>query len=517
MNKKIYKYEDIKEEILKAVDLISDPIKQTLSPKGNNVLYEDDKGEQFVTNDGVTIAKNISVKNPIHNAVIEVIKQPSLQVNRAVGDGTSTNILLSQVLIKEGSKLIDDGMNRMQLKEELVNMGEVLKKRLKKYTKNINTPEDIHKLAKISANNDEEIAKNVSRVIEVAGTDGMVFLEHNVNPETELIEDTGFNIDSGLLPELANNGFSTRYDNVPVLVTDKRIYYKQEAETILKVAIKAGWRNVVIIARDFIGESINYFIANHGQTINILLVKEPECTEKDNTAMRDLATYLGGNLITEKKGKLVDNLDASDFVFAKKVVSNPLKTVVVTNKPDNKELGELIGGIRKELKKDTKDKELRKRLARLTKGSVTVKVGGHTPIETQEKLFRYEDAVNATRSAIEHGYTVGGGLSLYACYNEKDHTTMRGVARKLCEASIRQIAINCGKHEQTVLDKTETKKYIGYNAKTDKFEDLLEAGVIDPYKVTEMAIDNSISIATHLLTSGYLIINDIEEDEQKRK
>jgi chaperonin GroEL len=167
------------------------------------------------------------------------------------------------------------------------------------------------------------------------------------------------------------------------------------------------------------------------------------------------------------------------------------------------------------MKKDGDNKKLQKRLASLTNGIATIKVGGRTPIETQERLFRYEDAVNATRSAIKDGYLVGGGMALYSCYDENDYDIMRQVAKKVCEASVRQIAINSGKHEDTVLENTDTKKGIGYNAKTDVYEDLLKAGVIDPYKVTEMAIDNSISIAVHLLTSGYFIINKIENDKKE--
>lgn len=519
MNKLIYKFEDIQKEIKEAVGILADPVRQTLSPRGSNVLYEDDRGDQYVTNDGVTIAKSIQVSNPIHNAIIEVIKQPALQTNSIAGDGTTTSILLSRVLILEGLKKIEEGMNRMVLKDRLEEMGAKIKANLKKKVIKIHSPKDIFKIAKISANNDEVIAKDVSRIIEVAGQDGMVFLEPHHKKETELIEDTGFNIDSPLMKDLAlGKAFSVNYENIPVLITDKRLYYKQEAETILRVAVENGWKSVAIVARDFLDKAQNYFIGNHVQgVINVILIRDPLCSEKDNSSLADLATYLGGKLITEKHGSLVDKVKTSDFIVAKKIVSNPLKTVIVTAKADNKDLKERIKFIKEELDKSKKDRVLEKRLAALTNGTVTVKVGGHTPLEIQERLFRYEDAINASRAAMKDGYLIGGGLALLGSYKEEEHTSLNELAKKFCESSVRQIAENCGKHIDSVVEQTNADKNIGYNAKLDKFENLLNAGIIDPYKVTEMAIDNSISVASYLLTSGYLIVNDIENDKETNK
>jgi chaperonin GroEL len=513
MNKKVYKFEDIQDKIIKAVDTIADPVIQTLSPKGSNVLYEDAKGNQYVTNDGVTIAKNINVKDPVENAIIEVIKQPALQTNSIAGDGTTTTILLSKVLIKEGLKAIAEGMNRMVLKQYLEEMSDKIKANLKKLSVKIHDKKDIFRIAKISANNDEVIAKDVQRIIEVAGEEGMVFLEPHHKVDTELIEDTGFTVDCPLNEGLTlGRSFTANYQNIPVLITDKRLYYKEEAETILKVALEAGWKSVAIVARDFIGKTENFFIANHRQgVINVLLVKDPQATEKDTTSLNDLAAYLGGEVVTEKTGSLVNRVKPTQFVFAKKIVSNPMKTVIVTDSPGNKKLKELVATLKDEVEKVKENKKIKSRLANLTNGTVTVKVGGRTPLEVQERLFRYEDAVNAARAAVKDGYLVGGGLALYKSFKPEEHKNIPGIAKRFCEASIRQIAKNCGKHEEAVLENVVADKNIGYNAKTNQFEDLLTGGVIDPYKVTEMAIDNSVSIATHLLSSGYLIVNDIED------
>jgi chaperonin GroEL len=518
MNKLILKFEDVKDEIKKAVSMIADPVIQTLGPMGGNVLYEDSNGDQFTSNDGVTIARHIIVDDPVSNAVIEIIKQPALQANNHVGDGTTTSILLSKVLINEGMKFLDEGMNRMVLKGHLELMGEKIKERLKEKVIKVEGEEDILRIAKISANNDDVIAKDVARVIEVVGEDGMVFIEPYYKAKTELIEDTGFNLNCPLMPELANGqSFSVVYEDIPTLVTDKRIYYKEEAETILKTALNAGWDKVCVVARDFIGLAPNYFVANHSKgVIKVLLVKDPNCTETNNSTMVDLASYLGTKVYSEKTGKLVDNLKPTDFVFAKKIVANQAKTILVTANPDNQDLKARIEVLREELEKDKDNKEFKHRLSTLTTGTVTIKVGGRTPIEVQERIFRYEDAVNACRAAIKDGYLVGGGLSLLSSFVPEDHSdTMRNTAKRLCQASVRQLATNCGKHEETILESLDISKGMGYNAKTDKIENLLEAGVIDPYRVTEIAVDNAVSITIHLLTSAYLIIHKLEKKDDK--
>lgn len=512
MNKLIFKFEDIKDKLKEAVNIIADPIRQTLSPMGSNVLYEDARGDQYVTNDGVTIAKSINVKDPIHNAIIEVIKQPALQTNHTVGDGTTTSILLSQVLIMESLKLLDEGMNRMKLKQNLENMGEKIKARLKTKAKKVVKPADVFQVAKISANNDDVIAKDVVRVVEVAGPDGMVFIEPHHKIKTELIEEVGFNVDSPLNPALGGTGFSVIYDNIPTLITDKNLYYREEAETILKTVLKSGWDKVAIVAKDFTGKALPYFVSNHENGIvKVLLIKDPSITATDSSSASDLATYLGGTLFTDKQGKIVDKLTPKDFVMAKKIISNRAKTLILTANKDNDNLKALVENMKAEIEKSKDDKELKKRLSAITTGMVTVKVGGRTPIEVQERMFRYEDSVNAARAAIKDGYLVGGGLSLLDSFKDVDHGVMKNVARRFCESSVRQIAENCGKHIPSILEQTIPKEYWGYNAKTDKFCNLLEAGVLDPYKVTEMAVDNSISIAIHLLTSGYFILNDIED------
>ena len=485
---------------------------QTLSPLGGNTLYEDANGGIFVTNDGVTIAKQVSSDDPIEDAVIRVIKYGALNTNRVAGDGTTTTILLTSVLIREGMKLLDDGMNVMQLKKSLENFGRRTVSALSPIS--VTTDEDILNIAMISAGGDEQIASNVLEVVKTAGDSGMVFINAATSDDTELIQDTGYVINSGMLvPELANDGsMKAGYEDVHVLVTDKRLYYEEECKAILSSAIKAGIKNLVIVARDFIGKAPNFLIANHTQGyINLLLVKHPDAKENDSTPLSDLATYLGGNLVTEKQGKLVNGLTTDDFIVAKKVYATADKTVLSTHNSVSPKLVTLVEELQIEKDKDKENEKVSRRLAVLTTGTVTVKVAGKTPIETQEKIFRYEDAINATRAAMKYGYLAGGGLALLQATNkEKD-----AIFKKFGQASVRQIAENCGKSGDYLL--SVSKGSYGYNAKTDKEEDLIKAGVIDPYQVTKMAIENSISIAIALLTSRFIIVTEKENESNSNK
>lgn len=514
-NKQVHRYEDIRNDILKAVDTICNPIKQTMSPKGRNVIFQADNGDFYSTNDGATIAKNISVKNPIQNAIIEIIKSASLRTNSEVGDGTSTTVSLSEILIKEAFKLVDGGMNPMDVKKEFEKFAKIITENLRANAIRVKNDRDLENIARISANNDEEVAKNIVNTVKVAGLDGMIFIEPNNKPETEIIEDTGFIIESGMFaPEFRNNPsrFVSSMLNPVVFITDKRLYYAEEAETILTTALLAGHKNIVIIARDFIGQAPNIFIANHGKDCNILLIKDNLATDKNAESLEDLAAFLGGKVIAEKRGSLVNNITIDDFCVAAKIYSDARKTVISTAKPDNKSVKARIKAIRSEIDRDKDDKPLKKRLASLTNGMVTIKVGAHTQIQLNEKIYRYEDAVNAVRAAMRDGYLVGGGNALYRAYNPSQHPSeFHSIYSKFCQGNIKQIAINCGKHPESIIEKV--KGNVGYNAATDKIEDLLKAGVVDPLKVTENALNNAVSIVGEIISSEFIIVNEIEENE----
>lgn len=522
MHNQVHKYSEIRPEIIKAVNIICDPIRGTMGPKGLNVIFERRDGVHS-TNDGATIARGISVKNPIHSAIIEIIRSASLQTNSKVGDGTSTTALLSQVLIFEAFKLIDAGYNPTEVKKEYESFAKMLVEKLEKQVIKVKGDDDLLRIATISANNDEEIAKDVVNTVKVAGLDGMVFIEPHprADAKTEIVEDSGFIVNSGLFsPELRNSKTSMVSTMMKplVFITDKRLYYPEEAETIMKVALMNGHKNLVVVARDFIGQAPNVFITNHAKgVINLILVKDPNVTENNNETLEDLAIYLGGTVVSDKVGRLVDNIDITNFCVAEKVYSDHQKTILATANPDNPDLAKRIKLIRSELKK-ADNEELKKRLASLTNGMVTIKVGALSPIELHEKIYRYEDAVNAVRAAVRDGYLVGGGIALKNAFRALQgvpDSMIKNAFKKVCEANIRQIAENCGKHPDTIIEQIEAKggKNVGYDALRDMVVDLLDAGVIDPYKVTETAIKSSVSVANQIITTNYLIVQNDEEEE----
>lgn len=522
MYKKIYKFEEARQKIESAIDAIADPVRHTLSPKGSNVIFEDDKLAQHVTNDGATIAKNIALKDDLQNQIVSVVRSAALKTNNDAGDGTTTTTMFIQSLVKSGFRLIDQGWNRMQLKSELEKSCSSIVKRISEQKIDVKSNNDIYNIARISGNNDDEIAHNMVRVMEVAGNNGMIFLQPSLNGETEIVEDTGFNIESGIYsPELLEDGsFTKSQEDVYVLVTDKLIYYPEEAETIIRTALDNNYKKICIVAKSFKGKSLPLFVTNHQRgVIDIMLVAHPEVTDTDNTAVSDLAAYLGGKLVTEKAGSLVNNLSAADFTLARRVYSNPQKTVITSIDGKIKTKESRIKFIKDELKKEPDNEKLKKRLASLTNGTVTIKIGGTTPLEVNERIYRYEDAINATRAAMLNGYLVGGGIATLRAFNPKDHNEdLVPMIKKLCECSIRQIAENCGKYPDDMITRilNDKNKTFGYNAKLDTFEDLLKAGVIDPYKVTEGAIKNAFSVANVILTSQYFIVNDVEDLNKKK-
>lgn len=535
-SKQVAHYAKIQDKIASAIDKINDPIRQTLSPRGSNVIYEDNKGAYHVTNDGATIIKNLTFKDPYENGILDIVKHASLKTNNEAGDGTSTTVILSSLFIKEGLRLVGGGRNAMDVKHAFDDFATQMVESLKKSANKIKNDKDLFYIANVSASGEREIADNVVKTIKIAGEDGMVFIEPSNTTESEIIEDTGFNIKAGMfLPELRNNerNLNATYLDIPVLITDKRLYYAQEAETILNTCLKNGYKEVVIVAKDFIGEALPLFVTNHTRgSIRVLLIKEPSVDKNNGIVLEDLAIYLGGTVVSDKNGSLVDKLTMDDFVLAKRVLADGQKTIISRDKNEkNAALVSRISALKKEVKKfGTEEKQelfdLKERLASLTNGMVTIRVGGNTAVEVNEKIFRYEDAINATRMAIRHGYIVGGGLGMFQAFRDCDFPTkdreMFDIFRKIAEANIRQIATNCGISPDLVIDnvlampRNYDNLVIGYNASSQQYDNLLECGVIEPLRVAEMAIRNAASVAGMIVSSGYYIVNEEEDGESKK-
>jgi len=504
--KEIKSYEEIKDRIVNGINSIADPVKSTITPKGSNVIIQAENGVTSVTNDGATIAKYISVDDPISQSVIDIIKHSALQTNDMVGDGTSTSILLSQVLIINGFTLIEDGWNGMKLSRELESAGSKIIDTIKTMGNKIRNDKDIKYIADVSANNDAQISNIITKSIKYAGDDGIIMLDENNNEKTVIENENGFLLASGLFSQYLSTfkgKISAHYKNVKVLVTDKRIYDEKEALAIMEELIKNGHNDLVIVAKDFIGNAPNVFITNHQQRkFNVLLVKS-----SDPDTLEDLAIYLGTQVVSDKKGKLTLNININDFGTATRVISDMNRTLFLSK--DNIKRKLWIEDIKEQLKKNDKNKELKNRLSRMTSGTVNIKVGASTPIELREKLYRYEDAISAVRVAQKEGYVEGGGISIYKAF---DKTNLKGynkdivdLLKRVCETPLKQIAINCGIKIEELLD--NVNKGRGYNAISEKFENLTKAGIIEPVSVVSLSFKHALSVAKMVLSSKYFIIN----------
>lgn len=512
MNKTISRASDVSEKVAAAVEKITGPVIETIGPLGKNVLYESDKGNFELTNDGITIARSIALEDPIENAIAEIIKTGALRTNQEAGDGTSTTILFTRELIKKTVELQAGGMSHRAITELFDKVLGKLFARLGKLKKVIKDNGTKLEIATISANNDKVIAETVLDAINTAGLEGMIYLEFSQNEKTSLEKQVGFRITPGMAYQNLYTDVAKpviAYADMPVIILDKKLYYAEEAEHILRVAMEAGHKYVLVVAKDFIGDAPNTFIANHVRgTIGVALAKLD-----DDVGLEDLAIYISGSVVSEAGGRRVDSVTKGDFVTAAKVTLDPTK-VLLMNVKDSIELKMRVKGIKDELEKDKDNPKLKARLASLTNGIVTIKVGGNTQTEAREKVYRFEDSINAVRAGMKDGYLIGGGLSLYHSYDPSDYTNddEMSVAKLLAEASISRIA----KNAQIRLDWSKVKKNIGLNALTGEYQDLLKAGVVEPYKVTEMALKNAASVATTITSIGHYILNEIKDDKETK-
>lgn len=494
------------ELIRRAVNRIAEPVIQTLTPLGNNVLFEKDF-QSVITNDGATIAKLIDSEDTTEDAIIQMVKYGSLATNQIAGDGTSTTILLTKKLVDIGLDQIAAGTKPMVLKKMYSDMKDSIIKESESLKKDV-SEDDYHNIALISSGGDEEVAKNVVSIIETAGLDGMVFLNESKNQKTKITKDSGYNLEQPMFDPVMSNVGPGRadYKEPHVFITDKKLYHLEEAKEILETAYRSGVKNLVIVARDFLGESPSFIIANHMDEkvpLNILMIKYPT-PDNDFTSLHDLATYLGANLVSEKMGNLKGKLTADHYCLANRVYSAGPKTIFVTENKVNPELTFLVEEVRKKKEDNPEDTQSAKRLACLTSGTVNLEVGAPTGPELRELIYRYEDAINATRAAIRSGYVVGGGLTLFNATRNLD-----SLSQEFGTASVKQIAENCGiRFDESIYGGTR-----GYNAKTGETSDLREDGVIEPYDVFKYSVINAFSIASAILTSGYFITNKREDND----
>jgi len=527
MAKQILFNEEAREKIKSGVDQLVNTVKTTLGPKGRNVVLDRGFGSPLVTKDGVTVAKEIELEDKFENIGAELVKEVASKTNDVAGDGTTTATVLAQAIYAEGVKNVVAGANPMVLKKGLDKGVEAVVKEL---TQNLSKPisgDDIEKVASISAN-DADIGKIIAEAITDVGENGVITVEESQSfgIEKEVVD--GMRFDKGYLsPYMITNAerMEAEYDDIRILITDKKISSIQDILPLLEKLAQTGKKELMILAEDVDGEALATLVVNKLRgTFSALAVKAPGFGDRRKEMLKDIAVLTGGKLVSEEVGMKLEDAQIEDLGRARKVVATKEDTTLVDGAGDDTAIKDRIEQIKRELEASDSDfdkEKLQERLAKLSGGVGVIKVGAATETEMKEKKQRIEDALAATKAAVEEGIVVGGGVALLRAGKgldalsglEGDEAVGVHILRKALEAPLRQIAKNAGKDGAVVAAEVQKGEGgYGYNARDDKYEDLVSAGVIDPTKVTRSALENAVSIASLLLTTE-AIVTDIPKKE----
>ncbi len=521
------KYGDEARKALKdGIDALTDAVKVTLGPKGRPVALDKKFGPPSVINDGVTIAKEIDLPDPFENMGAQLVKEASSKTNDKCGDGTTTATVLAQAIVTEGFKNITAGADAMSLKRGIEKAVDAIVTELKKMATPITTKEQVAQVATISAA-DAQIGNLIAEVMEKVGKDGVITVEESkgLQFETDYVE--GMQFDRGYIsPYFITNAeqMKTEIEDPYILITDKKISAVSELLPILEKILQVS-KNLVIIAEDVDGEALATLVVNKLRgTLNVLAVKAPGFGDRRKAMLEDIAMLTGGKVISEEIGRKLDSAAVADLGRARKVVADKDNTTIVEGKGSDDAIKARIKQIKAQIEETTSDydkEKLQERLAKLAGGVAVIKVGAATEVELKEKKHRVEDALSATRAAVEEGILPGGGVAILNTTPTLDKVKVEGdektgveIIKKSIEEPLRWIAINAGKEGSVVVDKVKhSKKGTGYDALNDEYVDMVSKGIIDPLKVTRTALENASSIATMILTTESLVC-DIPEKEK---
>jgi len=530
--KEIIFSDDARKRLEKGVNLVADTVKVTLGPRGRNVVLEKKWGSPTITNDGVTIAKEIELEDPYENMGAQLVKEVASKTNDVAGDGTTTATLLAQSMVREGLRNVTAGANPMSLKRGIMKAAKHVVDDLKKQAISIRDDKKaIANVATISGNNDPEIGDHIASAMEKVGKDGVITVEDSKTAETriELVE--GMQFDRGYLSPY----FVTDKENMVVdledpyiLLWEKKITAVADIIPLLEKIAKGG-KPLLIICEDVEGEALATLVVNQLRgTLNACAVKSPGYGDRRKAMMEDIATITGGTFFTEDLGVKLESIDLKDLGRAKKVKIDKENTTVIEGKGAKDAIKGRIQQIRNEIEKTTSDwdkEKLSERLAKLAGGVAVLKVGASTETELKEKKHRYEDALEATRAAVEEGIVVGGGVALLRAADvidkakdivETDEKIGAVIVRRALQEPCRMIVNNAGQEGGIVVERILSKKdkHYGYNASSQEYEDLVKSGIIDPVKVTRSALQNAASIASMLLTTEALVAEKPEEEKK---
>ena len=537
MAKQIIFDEKARLALKRGVDQLANAVKVTLGPKGRNVVIAKSYGSPVITKDGVTVAKEIELEDKFENVGAELIKEVASKTNDTAGDGTTTATVLAQAIINVGLKLVAAGVNPIEIRKGIEKRVSEIVSELKKMSKSISTKEEIAQVASISAN-DEEIGNIIAEAMESVGKEGVITVEEgqSFGIEKEVVE--GMQFDKGYIsPYMISNQDTMKAEMAEpyILITDKKISAIQEILPLLEKVIQAGKKDLVVIAEDIDGEALTTFVLNKLRgTFNVLGVKAPGFGDRRKALLEDIAVLTGGKVISEEVGLKLDKAEVGDLGQARKVVASKDNTTIVDGKGKEKDIKARIEAIKKEkeLSDSDFDKEkLQERLAKLGGGVAVIKVGAATETEMKEKKYRIEDALNATKAAIEEGVVPGGGLALaVAGYGlnfvnfekELKDTNNISVGEKIINQAILEpikiIASNAGVDGslilQKIIEENKTSKVVkGYDAANGEFVDMIKAGIVDPTKVVRLALENAASAAMMFLTTEAVITDKPEKKE----
>ena len=523
MAKQIIYGEDARRALKKGVDILADTVKITLGPKGRNVVLDKKFGPPSVISDGVTIAKDIELKDPYENMGAQLAKEAASKTNDVAGDGTTTATVLAQAMVAEGFKNVAAGANPMSLKRGVEKAVAALVAELKKRAIPITSKEQIEQVATISAA-DPEIGKMIADVMDKVGKDGVITVEESKGIQYEIEYVEGMKFDRGYIsPYFVTNAerMEAVLDDPYILITDKKISAVADILPALEKILQVS-KNVVIVAEDVDGEALATLVVNKLRgTVNCLSIKAPGFGDRRKAMLEDMAILTGGQVISEEIGRKLDSVTVKDLGRARKVVSDKDNTTFIEGKGSDEAIKARIKQIKAQIEETTSDfdrEKLQERLAKLAGGVAVVKVGAATEVELKEKKNRMEDALSATRAAVEEGILPGGGVAIINASPildtlklEGDEFTAISIVKKAIEEPLRWIAINAGQEGSVVVDMVKKSPVgVGYDAAKNEYGDMVQKGIIDPAKVTRAALQNATSIATMILTTEALVC-DIPE------
>lgn len=526
MAKDLFYGEESRRKLLAGVDKLADTVKITLGPKGRNVLIEKSYGSPLITNDGVSIAKEVELEDQVENMGAQLVKEVATKTNDVAGDGTTTATLLTQAIIREGFKNVTAGANPMVLKRGIDGAVEAAVDYLKNSAKKVDDKESIAQVASVSAG-DQEIGRLISEAMDKVGKDGVITVEESKSLGTTLDVVEGMQFDRGYLsPYMAANSekMEAVLDHPYILLTDKKISNIQEIVPLLEDIMKSGSK-LLIVADDVEGEALATLVVNKLRgTLDVVAVKAPGFGDRRKAMMEDIAILTGGTVISEELGYELKETTIDMLGRAETVKVNKDHTVIVNGNGSRTEIKERIDSIRAEAEETTSDfdrEKLQERLAKLAGGVAVINAGAATETELKDKKLRLEDALNATRAAVEEGIVSGGGVALigaipavteYADSLEGDMRTGAKIVERALEEPVRQIAENAGFEGSVVVSKVkESPEGIGFNAASDEYVNMIDAGIVDPVKVTRSALQNAASVSGMLLTTE-AGITEIKED-----